>query len=495
QTYITSSFFDALSRPIRKLTPDNSQTIYRYNEANLLDAIDLDFRGSGALQPIVRNIEYNAHGMRTKIRCQNGVTTTYEYDAKTFRLRRLKSTRSSDSKLLQDLNYYFDPVGNITDIFDDAQDNVYFDNAVIKPHGSYTYDLLYRLKKATGREQIANASPPTGNSPDHVFIPGVNTQSADALQVYSREYDYDKLGNILQVRHKAQNNSQGWTRYYQYESLSPLDSSPEQWSNKRNFLSQTSYTDAPGGPFAFYSYDAHGNMTSMPHLLSMNWDFMDQFKNVDLGGGGHEYYTYTLAGGKDFGVRRRKVTEKAGGKICDRIYIGDFELYRERMAGGVQLVRESLHVQDDNGRILLIDHQTLDSGQVSSNTNYRYQLSNHLGSATVELDELAQLISYEEHYSYGGSSFRSGRSTKEVKEKRYRYTGKERDNNTGLDYYGGRYYDSIVLKWISPDPKGYIDGFNLYLFSKGNPVSRLDKNGFNSEIVINKKNKEFFNSI
>ena len=64
----------------------------------------------------------------------------------------------------------------------------------------------------------------------------------------------------------------------------------------------------------------------------------------------------------------------------------------------------------------------------------RYQFSNHLGSASLELDAAAQVISYEEYYPYGSTSYQAVRSQTETP-KRYRYTGMERDEGTGLNYH------------------------------------------------------------
>jgi RHS repeat-associated protein len=68
----------------------------------------------------------------------------------------------------------------------------------------------------------------------------------------------------------------------------------------------------------------------------------------------------------------------------------------------------------------------------------------------------------------------------EVSAKRYRYTGKERDDETGLYYYGARYYASWLGRWLSADPSGAVDGLNLYGFVKGNPVRLVDPDGMQS---------------
>jgi RHS repeat-associated protein len=50
----------------------------------------------------------------------------------------------------------------------------------------------------------------------------------------------------------------------------------------------------------------------------------------------------------------------------------------------------------------------------------------------------------------------------QVQQKRYRYTGKERDDSSGLCYYGARYLAPWLTRWIIPDSAGAIDGLNLY---------------------------------
>ena len=83
---------------------------------------------TGAIaQVYVQDIHYDAKGQRQAIWYGNGTKTSYVYDPLTYRLRRLLTidlnTGSSNyNTALQDLNYYYDAVGNITYIRDDAQE-------------------------------------------------------------------------------------------------------------------------------------------------------------------------------------------------------------------------------------------------------------------------------------------------------------------------------------------------------------------------------------
>ena len=112
----------------------------------------------------------------------------------------------------------------------------------------------------------------------------------------------------------------------------------------------------------------------------------------------------------------------------------------------------------------------------------RYQLGNHLGSASLELDVQAQIISYEEYFPYGSTSYQAVRSQTETA-KRYRYSGKERDEESGLCYYGARYLAPWLARWVSCDPLLQIDGPNLYLFCLGNPICKQDKIGLRTHTV------------
>jgi RHS repeat-associated protein len=66
----------------------------------------------------------------------------------------------------------------------------------------------------------------------------------------------------------------------------------------------------------------------------------------------------------------------------------------------------------------------------------------------------------------------------------YKSTGKERDTESGLDYFGARYYGSSMGRFMSPDPSGlmYADitnpqSFNLYSYAQNNPLINTDPSG------------------
>ena len=101
----------------------------------------------------------------------------------------------------------------------------------------------------------------------------------------------------------------------------------------------------------------------------------------------------------------------------------------------------------------------------------KYHLADHLGSSNVVLDASGSLVNREEFSPYGETSFGS------FAKKRYRFTGKERDEESGLNYHGARYYAAWLARWVSCDPAGTVDGPNLYQYVKSNPINGTDATG------------------
>ncbi len=508
EKFIGGTTHDALNRPIQLLAPYSDQPSPRrinvirpgYNEANLLERIDIWLEQASEpaslLDPAtarlhsVKDIDYNAKGQRERIEYGNDVVTTYAYDEKTFRLTHIKTTRPAgldglaaqlfaNPAIVQDLRYTYDPVGNITNIADNAIPAIQYNNQNAEPNADYIYDAIYRLISADGREHIGQTAfdfnPLDGNYRDYPFV-GLRPSANDpnALRNYTETYEYDEVGNIKNVRHSALNGS--WTRGYQYDAWSLLE--PGSKRNNRltstkvgngiNFTETYGYADAQGN-------DVHGCMTSI-NSMGMTWDFKDQLQSVNLGGGGTAYYVYDAAG-----QRVRKVIHRQNGtKQKERIYLGGFEIYREYDGSGgatPKLERETLHVMDDKQRIALVETRTQGNEPRVPRQLVRYQFSNHLGSAILELNELAGVVSYEEYHPYGTSSYQAVRTDIEVPAKRYRYTGKERNEETGLYYHGARYYAPWLGRWMSCDPKGIRESRNLYEYVADAPITYTDPTG------------------
>ena len=436
--YQIQNTYNALNQILTVTQPDGTTVTNTYDKGALLTGVQHDGN------EYILRMEYNARGQREVITYANGVRTNYYYDNRNFRLVRIY-TRKATNKL-QDLNYTYDAIGNITAIRDEAQQFFYFNNAVIEPVSTFQYDALYRLIKAEGREQASLGMP--GYEDFSNLIPNPNSDP-NAMQNYTQTYTYDKLGNILQ-----QKSAGNWTRNFIYD---------QQTNRLLKHDARQTLND--------YSYDQHGNITSMPHLSTITWNHNDQMQSA-TNGTQISYFRYDAQGNRT----RKIVTPGAGnlGNGKDHLYIGGYEVLKYTSpAVEENYQRITIKLSDDTKTFVLIERQTTLIG-----STVRYQYDNHLGSACLELDEWANIISYEEYHPFGTTSYRAGRSYIETSLKRYKYCGKERDEETGLYYYGARYYAAWLCRWVSTDPmKEERTWVSPYNYCQNNPITITDLNG------------------
>jgi RHS repeat-associated protein len=480
--FTVTTSYDALNRPLQSVAPDMSITNASYNESGILDKKFVNIRGEqsnpnpSTWTPIYTRVDCNAKSQLTNVYYGNGTVSSWTYDPLTYRLTRLQTTRASATSIVQDLNYSYDPVGNITHVMDNAQQSIYFRNNRIDPGNDYTYDPVYRLVVATGREHLGQVSNARMVPSSAEINNGSSPTDGNAMGSYTESYLYDDVGNILSLNHAGDDpRNPGWTRTYSYNEQSQLEA-----AKTNNRLSSTTV----GSNSERYTYDIHGNMTSMSQIPEMRWDFRDQLcstsKQIVTNGRTSETTFYVYDAGKN---RARKATERQAGpgsaptRLKETLYLGGLEKFVKYGGDGstVVLDRESLHI--DNDKCSVLAETTTRPGDTPSVSQLvRFQYSDSSGSVTLELDDTAQIITYEEYSPYGNTTYKATRNQAEA-HKRYRYTKKERDTETGLYYYGARYYICWLGRWLSCDPGGLIDGPNLYQFALSNPRSLNDPTG------------------
>ena len=458
ETWTSQRRFDALNRLVTIVHPDNRRMQYAYHPSGRLRSLTHQ-EPNRPDEVIVSALTYNARDQRLQLRYGNGAETTYTYDPLTFNLAQLSTTRPADGRRLQDLDYTYDPAGNITRIRDRTSRVLFQNNQVVLPQLDYTYDALYRLTLAQGREHRGLYRPANALRPDDAALLPIpaNTNNPQALENYSRRFTYDDANNLTQIAHTAANRR--FTR--------DIDIAPD---SNRGSVDTGNLTQ---------SYDANGNLTRLPQLRGMEWNSLNQLAAVDVvqrnnGPNDGDYYSYDASG-----QRVRKVLERQvnGALVIEEtLYFGDYELHRVRRGNQVQEAYTTVHAADGRSRIASL-HRWTQRRQNRPARQTRYQLDNHQTSVSLELDGDGRILTYEEYFPYGGIAVVAGRSQQEVTRKRYRYAGRERDATTQLYYYGSRYYAPWMGRWLSPDPAGAIDGANVYGYVKGNPVNRIDADG------------------
>jgi RHS repeat-associated protein len=124
-------------------------------------------------------------------------------------------------------------------------------------------------------------------------------------------------------------------------------------------------------------------------------------------------------------------------------------------------------------------------GQSSScPPNVQYYFGDHLGSTDVVTDTVGNIKEESDFYPFGGERI----VTDSGIDNRYKFTGKERDPETGCDYFGARYYCNPIGRFITPDwadkpvtvPYAHLgnpQSLNLYSYVQNNPTTLGDPDG------------------
>ncbi|WP_177334259.1 RHS repeat domain-containing protein [Pseudomonas sp. NBRC 111124] len=405
-------------------------------------------------QGLLEKVEYNASGQVTMELAGNHVTTTTRYSTVNGRLVDFQASKADGKRLLH-LQYTYDPVGNINRIEDLAQP-VKWGAGRVAAVSNYTYDTLYQLISASGRE---NASQTIGPALPGVEIFGKVDDSR--WRNYTQDFSYDRGGNLTDLLHKVN----GAVVSHRVMSVDP-------GSNRSLFK------ESEGSPIDFgKGFDANGNQQALAPGQAMQWDARNQLGLVtqvvreepDGRDDDVEAYVYDGNGQRVRKVRRTKTLR--GAQVSEVRYLPGLEI--RTLASGEQL--QVVTTQAGRSGVRLLHWEAGKPGGID-NDQLRYSVSDHLGSSMLELAQNAELISQESYYAYGGTAWWAARSAVEAKYKTVRYSGKERDA-TGLYYYGYRYYAPWLQRWINPDPAGDVDGLNVYRMTRNNPVVFHDQDG------------------
>lgn len=303
QEFETSSEFDALNRPTKITLPedvntDRKEIIPTYNRAGALEKVSFDST------EYVNNIVYNAKGQRILIAFGNDVMTRYVYNNTTFRLKRYKSEKYTYSQVnnthtytpdsgtkRQDDAFNFDLVGNIMKILNRVTDcgisgTALGNNALDR---EFEYDPLYRVVSANGRESD------TQNENDYLYTnaPAPGSPNANNVRAYTRQYSYDRLGNIQQLKQLGTN---GFTRNFSY------------FSNK-NTLEKIE--DTTPSVLQSFTYDNAGNQLTAGTTRNYIWNAANQLITY-----------YNQAGGSDPTIFAQYDYDSGGNRVSKFVRTG-----------------------------------------------------------------------------------------------------------------------------------------------------------------------------
>lgn len=460
-SYRTDSEYDALNRVTKITLPEDINTDRKeveptYNRAGAIEAVSFDS------DVYVERIAYNAKGQRLMIAYGNDLMTRYTYDTETFRMERQRTesftksglTYTSAGSVKEDRVYTYDLVGNIlTQKELGTGVGVGGSSELLR---AFSYDPLYRLLQATGRECSAGVATPwawdsvTNNCAD------VNNSTQ-----YRRKYTYDKMGNLTQMQHIGDSS---FTRNY---TISDTNNRMTQL-----VVGATTYDD--------YTYDNNGNLIqeySNRHFSFDQSDRLRAFTDVPDGSSAptiYEQYVYGAGG------RVKKFTWKSATNYDVTVYIDGVFEHLKKVTVSTNEEKNYTHIMDGGRRIAIVRtgdfSDDLDGMSQPIVPYIQYQLEDHLQSVGIRTSDTGATIDREEYFPYGETSLT------DLKKKRYRFTGKERDSESGLYYFGQRFYSPWTCRFISTDPKSSAaPNLTPYHYCSNNPINRVDPDGMQDE--------------
>jgi insecticidal toxin complex protein TccC len=424
----------------------NAQT-FHHDVAGRLSAMWLHPAGAGR-QPkcLVSAIRYNAHEQIEHETAGNGVMTRAEYSPEDGRLLKL-SAAVGEQTPLQNLYYFYDPMGNIVSLEDKTQVVTYFNQQRIEPVSHYRYDSLYQLVEAKGWEVSQPSHGPA--LPDLLPTPLDPNQRRN----YTQTFAYDAAGNLLTRHHSGAPGFSMFTSACSNRSLAQRDDG-----------------SLPGEPQISEGFDLAGNQLQLQRGQAMSWDVRNQLRRVTLvrrqdEPNDDEGYAYDRPGHR---LRKTRLSQTSGQTLKSEVrYLPGLEVHRE--ANGKE--RHVIIVEAGRNQVRMLHWP-----DGAESDQLRYSLSDHLGSSTLELDDSAGILSQEHYYPFGGTACWAGKNAVAAKTKAIRYSGKERDA-TGLYYYGYRYYAPWLQCWVSADPAGSVNGLNVFCFVGNSPLDKRDIDG------------------
>jgi RHS repeat-associated protein len=289
-------------------------------------------------------------------------------------------------------------------------------------------------------------------------------------------YTYDNNSNITQLVNGWKDTNSDWhseTETYSYDGLDRLTSaSCISWSHTYSYDRVGNRTAKDGITYTIntvnevtalsdgttFIYDSNGNRTQKSKgsdTWTYTYDYANRLTKVEKNSAPLGEYVYDGDG------KRIQVTENS--TTTTYIYSGLTVLYEENSTGS------ATYIYGPRGR--LAKRTTINE---ESNTFYYH--TDHLGSTRLVTDDTKNIVSAVTYHPFGEVCSEEGSED-------FLFNGKEKDAND-LYYYGARYYDPEIGRFLTRDPLGGAmvkpQSLNKYTYCVNNPMKYVDPAGLNS---------------
>ena len=491
--------YDSWNRIQSMTYPDGEVVSYGYNPGGMLRSVS--GTKTNHPYPYIDSIRYNEFELKEAVWYGNGTRCTYGYDI-LQRLAGLNSYTATDEQM-QDIQYVYDEVGNITEINNSAG---ILSNELGGPYSNtYQYDNLYRLVYAEGSwfgnpntsYELEMAYQPNGRISRKTLAAGIVTQTPVTNSFSSVGYD----------------NRYNYTDTGQPNTLTYIDNGPQQefvWDAKGNMVLHK-HDGLPSGrhlcwdeqnrlqgvmddnSLSVYQYDANGERTYKltgdytRQNISGTWHHFYQLDNATLYAS--PYLVVTPRGyTKHYYAESERIASKLGNgglQELDNPVVAEHLVGDKFVANTVhaeKVVYECLHAEEEvrPSAPLSYLYELMGSSPEPEDERYWYH-PDHLGSSswiTFSDGEAVQHL----HYLPFGEDLVNQQLT--VTGALFTFSAKEKDAETGYSYFGARYYNSDLSIWLSVDPMAdKYPSLSPYVYCANNPVKLVDPNGEDIWIV------------
>ena len=349
--------------------------------------------------------------------------------------------------------------------------------AVVEAPVNYISHVAYNAVGQKTRIEYANGTVTAYEyHPQNLRLTRMSTVSAQSEVLQDLVYLYDAAGNIVEIVDNVNTADQS----FEYDALNRLvQASGYQYGTKvyahdeiGNILSkdgvQYFYGENGAGPHAVtsldngtvFAYDGNGNMSlrqQAGEVTEYLYDAENRLRLVRKNGGTIAEYEYDGDGG-----RTQKQSLSGTGWTTTRFIGSLFEITPERISRYIYLGGQRI--------------AAVNNGETA------YYFSDHLGGLNVATDESGEKLEIVEYTPFGSLSrqdkFGGGGGGDPAQ---HYFTGQRLDDETGLYYYGARYYDPSLGRFITADSvvPGYDNpqALNRYSYCLNNPVNRVDPSG------------------
>ncbi len=394
------------------------------------------------------------------------------------------------------LNYTVKGAGRPTDVTDSTFGVNYVTHASYAPQGALS---VYTNGSVSG----GFAGIVTSNSYNNRLQPAVLSAANPTQTIFSLSYGFNagsNNGNVRQVANGVRNDATANVAF-NYDPLNRISQANttttgtncwgevytiDAWGNLTNISGVSTMTNcltenqnvpvSSNNRITGWCYDGAGNLLDMgscaPAVHSFVYDAEGQLQSPPVANGiGALPWTYFYDGD---GNR----VQKCGANPCTGSQAGT--LYWRGATG--EVLAESGRTGNMLEEYIYFGGQRI-ARRDAGTGNVHYYFSDHLGSASVIADSNGNVQQQMDFYPYGGIGYTSG-----VDPNHYKFTGKERDTESGVDYFGARYYGSILGRFMTPDwavkPTavpyanfGNPQSLNLYSYVQNNPTTLGDPDG------------------